>query len=242
MTYTRRYFRFFSEILRHDLEVLHFGNWGYPLILFPQENGRFYDMENNGIIASLYHHLEEGYLQVFCLDSLDQEIFAGTGTLLDKKNHWLNLEKHWCEEFIPYAKKLAENNFLAVAGCDLGATYAINLTLRHPDLIRRCIALSGYYDLVNCQLFNDFSLADIKNYLSDINPIDYATHLAGDRWQEMGGDRTEIKLLTANYDHCLDDSLRLSEIFTENGIHHHMEIWEGEHDWYLWGNQIATFA
>ena len=53
MTYTRRYFRFFSEILRHDLEVLHFGNWGYPLILFPQENGRFYDMENNGIIASL---------------------------------------------------------------------------------------------------------------------------------------------------------------------------------------------
>jgi esterase/lipase superfamily enzyme len=144
MSYPRRYLRFASRVLGREMEMLHFGHRGYPLICLPTSNGRFFDLEDRGIIASLGHHLEQGYLQAFCVETLDWEtLFNRELDVPQRRDRWLLLEQHWVEELIPYAKAEAQNDFLVVAGFSLGATHAVNLTCRHPGLVRRCLALGG---------------------------------------------------------------------------------------------------
>ncbi len=244
MTYSRQYFRFPSKILQRQMEGLHFGNSGYPMLLFPTDQGRFFDPEDRGLIDCLRQHLERGYLQVFCLETLDWETFlAADLDLQQRRQRWLALERHWCEEFIPYACQMAQNDFLVIAGCSLGATHALNLALRHPRLVRRCLAIAGPYDLANTPaLFAEFTQAEREQELYFISPLAYMANMRRERWQELGGDQTQIKLLTAHGDPFLGDHLRLAELLGRLGIHHQLEIWPGGHDWPVWRAQIAAFA
>lgn len=244
MGYQREYVRFPSAILGRETELLHFGDSGYPLILIPTSNGRFYDVEDRGLIDSLRSHIDQGYLQVFSIESFDGETwFATQLSLTERRDRWLWVEKHWAEEIIPYAREVAQNDFVVVGGCSLGATHALNLTLRHPSLVRRCLAMAGPYDLVNTpSLFDEFSREEKERELYFINPVAYASNLNHELWHQLGGEHTDIKLLSATEDQCLGDHLRLSEVLNRNGIPHQLEVWQGRHDWDVWQAQIAAFA
>ena len=120
MANSRRYVRFPSAILHREVELLHFGDQGYPLILIPTSNGRFFDVEDRGLIDSLNWHLEQGYVQVFAIESLDWETFFAPGlSLPERRDRWLTVERHWTEEIIPYARETAQNDFVGVGGCSL---------------------------------------------------------------------------------------------------------------------------
>ncbi|MDB9518229.1 alpha/beta hydrolase-fold protein [Roseofilum reptotaenium CS-1145] len=243
MAYCRRYFRFYSHILQREMEVLHFGDSGYPMLLFPSSNGRFFDPEDRGLIAALGRHLDMGWTQVFCLDTLDWETLLAPGlTIQERRQRWLLLEKHWCKEFIPYACDEAQNDFLVAAGCSLGATHALNLALRYPNIVRRCISMSGTYDLTKLPGIAQLNSEETTKELHFINPVAYMANMNRDRWLELGGANTDLKLLTAQHDHCLSDYLRLCDTFNRNGIPHHLEIWDGGHDWSIWQAQLAAFA
>jgi len=243
MAYRRRYFQFYSQILQRQMDCLHFGDWGYPLLFFPTSQGRFFDLEDRGIIESLRPQIEKGYLQVFCLDTLDQETLFAPVSLSERRDRWLALERHWLEEFIPYAQTQAQNDFVAAAGCSLGATHALNLTLRHPDRIRRCLALAGPFDLCDAPpLFMDYPRAERERELYFINPMAYMANMSRERWQALGGEGTDIKLITADQDSCLGDNLRLAGILSRNGIRHQLEVWQGPHDWPVWRAQIPFFV
>ena len=242
MAYSRRYFRFYSHVLRRDMEALHFGNWGYPLLIFPTSNGRFFDAEDRGLIASLRSHIDKGHVQVFCVETLDSELLLASGvSLSERRDRWLALERHWTSEFIPYIRHRAHNDFVVAAGCSLGATHALNLTLRHPSLVRRCLALGGPYDLEGIgPLWGHQHIDGREIYF--INPMAYMANMSHERWLELGGGYTDIKLLSAHDDFCLEDHWRMARLLEHSGINHHLEVWNGGHDWPVWCAQIAAFA
>ncbi|MDK3156548.1 alpha/beta hydrolase-fold protein [Kamptonema cortianum] len=244
MAYARRYFRFRSKIWPEELEVLHFGTSGYPLLLFPSSCGRFFEPEDRGLIASLRWYLDSSYVQIFCLDTRDWEtFFASNLTLQERRDRWLLLERHWVKEFIPYACDEAQNDFLVVAGCALGATHALNLALRHPTRVRRCLAMGGIYDIAHSSaVFNEFSSAEKEQELYFMNPMAYMANMSRDRWVDLGGLNTDIKLLTAHEDGGLSEHLQLSELLHRNRIPHQLEVWNGGHDWHTWAAQLSAFA
>ncbi len=61
------------------MELLIFGHAGLRVIVFRTRQGRFYDYENFGLVASLGHHIESGRIQLFCVDSLDSESLYAWG-------------------------------------------------------------------------------------------------------------------------------------------------------------------
>ena len=71
----REYHKWFSPNLRRNMELLVFGHAGAKVLLFPTRTARFYDYENWKVIESLRHHIEQGWIQLYCLDSIDQESF-----------------------------------------------------------------------------------------------------------------------------------------------------------------------
>ncbi len=55
------------------MELLVFGHVGARVLVYPTSMGRFFQWEDTGMIAALGDQLENGGLQLFCVDSVDGE-------------------------------------------------------------------------------------------------------------------------------------------------------------------------
>ena len=71
----RVYHKWWSENLERDMELLVFGHGGAKVLVFPTRGGRFYEYENLRITDVLQSKIEFGYLQLYCVDSIDAESF-----------------------------------------------------------------------------------------------------------------------------------------------------------------------
>src|SRR6266508_1201843 len=56
----RDYIKEFSPSLGRDMELLHFGHAGTPLLVFPTSMGRFYQWEDFGLVAGISDYIESG--------------------------------------------------------------------------------------------------------------------------------------------------------------------------------------
>ena len=77
----RGYHKWFSANLHRTMELLVFGHAGRAVLFFPTRMARFYDYENWGIVEALQTKIENGEIQLFCVDSIDIESFY---------NHWVH--------------------------------------------------------------------------------------------------------------------------------------------------------
>src|SRR5260370_28468345 len=69
----REYHRWYSPSLQRDMEMLVFGHAGARVLVFPTSMGRYFQWEDSGMINALGDQLERGDIQLFCVDSVDEE-------------------------------------------------------------------------------------------------------------------------------------------------------------------------
>ena len=74
----REHHAWYSPSLGRHMDLLVFGHAGEPVIVFPSSCGRFFEWENFGVVGSVAHKLDEGRLQLVCLDSVDAESWYNT--------------------------------------------------------------------------------------------------------------------------------------------------------------------
>ena len=70
------YYKEFSHELNRDMEFKVFGHAGKPCLVFPPQDGRFFDYENFGMIEAAKEYIDAGKIQMFCCDSIDLETFS----------------------------------------------------------------------------------------------------------------------------------------------------------------------
>ncbi len=66
----REYLRWYSQRLHRDMEMLVFGHAGAKVLVFPTREGRFFEYEQLGLVASLADKLQAGHLQLYCIEGL----------------------------------------------------------------------------------------------------------------------------------------------------------------------------
>ena len=148
-----QYFKDYSPALGRDMECKIYGHAGRPMLFIPCQDGRFFDFENFHMTDTLAPWIEAGELMVISIDTLDQETWSDTAGdpywRIRRYEQWLH---YIVEEAVPKIQYLArERNGwpdlpgVIVFGCSLGATHAVNLYLRRPDVFCGCLALSGIY-------------------------------------------------------------------------------------------------
>ena len=69
----REYRIIHSETLGRPMEMLVFGHSGKPMLVFPSQEGRFFDYENFGMPETISQFIEEGKIHLYCIDSIDHE-------------------------------------------------------------------------------------------------------------------------------------------------------------------------
>ena len=144
----REYHRWYSPSLGRDMELLIFGHAGARVLVFPTSMGRFFEWEDRGMIETLGVHLESGWLQLYCVDSVDKDSwYARWKSPEDRAHHQTAYENYLTREVLPLSRQKNNNLYLIAVGASFGAYHAVNFALRHPHLVNRTIGLSGFYDI-----------------------------------------------------------------------------------------------
>ena len=228
----REHHRWYSPSLDRDMELLIFGHSGARVLVFPTSQGRFFEWEDRGMIEALRHSLEQGWIQLFCVDSVDSESwYARWKQPGDRAWRHVQYDNYLLHEVIPLTQ-INPNPFLIVTGASFGAYHAVNFAFRHPHLVGRVLAMNGMYDISSWM--DDHS--DDNVYFN--NPVSYVPNeYDANRLAELN--RTDIILTTSEDEPLRGATEYFSQILWDKGIWHALRIWKGwAHDW-PWWQQMA---
>lgn len=234
---TRNYHKWHSPNLGREMELLEFGRGGFPLLVFPTSMGRFYQYEDNGMIAAVEGKFESGALQAFCVDSVDGESWYNRGVSPAERAARHNVyERYILEEVLPFIRARNGDARLAATGCSFGGFHSVNIALKHPDKFTHCVSMSGAYDLQS--FLGGFGGNDF--YFNQ--PISFIPNLNDDRILNQIR-ALSIVLAVGEKDICRSDNERLSHVLAAKSIPHYLDIWGGGafHDWPVWRRMAQKF-
>lgn len=225
----RDYRKWFSPNLNRDMELLVYGDRGARVLVFPTRAGRFFDYENFGQVRALSQTIEQGNLQLFCLDSIDSEsLYCDWCRPEDRMVRHEQYEQYVLREALPFTACVNPNPYLISHGCSLGAYHAVNIAFRHPYLFHKVVAFSGRYDLtMSTGSFRGLldGYYDERVYFN--NPSHYMAGMHDYR-SLMQFRGMEIVMTIGEEDAFLNNNLEFSEILGSKGIAHSLHIWDGE--------------
>jgi len=232
----REYHRWYSPALGHDMELLVFGHAGARVLAFPTSMGRFYQWEDTGMIAALSEQLEKGQIQVFCVDSVDEESwYAKKKPPAERAWRHVQYDSYILNEVVPFTTAHNDNSFLMTTGTSFGATHAVNFAFRYPQLVNRVIGMSGLYDM---KRFTD-GYSDDNVYFN--NPCDFMKNEHEPARLEAFR-HMDIILAVGRDDSSCYNNEYLSSILWGKNIWHALRIWDGwVHDWPWWKQMIGMY-
>lgn len=234
----REYHRWHSPALNRPMELLVFGHHGAPVLVFPTSRGRFYEWEDFGMIEAMRGHIEQGWNQFYCVDSVDEESwYCKACHPAARVVRHIQYEQYILNEVIPFIRSKNDNPYLIVTGASFGAYHAVNFAFRHPGLARRVIGMSGRYDM---RPFMD-GYYDENFYFN--NPVDYMKNLSDLAWLEKFRRELDIILVCGrDAGEETENNRYLSQILWDKGIWHALRLWDGwAHDWPWWKQMLPMY-
>ncbi len=242
------YYNEYSHNLNRNMEFKVYGHGGRPCLVFPSQDGRFFDFENNKMVESVQEFIDAGRIQLFCIDSNDTNSWSST--------HWDNrkrIEAHEayynyvCNELTPRIFEInAQSNGdyyyggLLTTGCSMGATHALNFFLRRPDIFDGVIALSGVYDAK--YFFHDYF--DDLVYIN--SPVSYLEGMSNDYYYVDLYRQRQIIVCVGQgawEEPMIQDTARIKELLEYKQVPAWIDFWGQDvaHDWPWWRKQLPYY-
>jgi esterase/lipase superfamily enzyme len=232
----REYHKWYSPRLQREMELLIHGHAGARVLIFPTSQGRYYEYEDRGMVENVRDQIEAGWLQLYCVDSVDGETFynwhAHPGWRIWRH---IQYEEYILNEVLPLSRSRNANQFMVAHGCSFGAYHALNIALRHPHLFGRVLALSGRYDMSS--FFGGYS--DTNIYLN--TPTQYVPNLPeGPQLDAIR--RLDIILVAGSEDPNIENNRTLSGALWNRNVWHAFREWDGwSHDWPYWKKMVRHY-
>ena len=237
----REYYKQHSDALGEDMSMLVYGEGGYPVIAFQAQDAKSNNFEDFGMIDVLAPYIEDGRIQVFSVDNLDEESWSDEGG--DKAARAWRQEEYFkfvTDELIPRVHAWNNSDLRPIAvGCSMGATHAAIAAFRRPDLFQGCIALSGVYrtsfffgNWMDENLYNN----DIPAFLTNM-PADHP-------YVRLYNERQLVMCVGQGaWEMGIDDLHYIDEQLNRLGVEHWCDFWgtDVNHDWPWWRKQMPYF-
>ena len=228
----RAYHKFHSRSLDRDMELLHFGASGVPLLAFPTSMGRFYQWEDFGLIEALAEWIDRGALQVLCVDSIDNESwYAKDRAPAQRVERHLQYERYILDEVLPGMPVPP-----IACGASFGAMHSVLLALRHPAQFRGFIGLSGAYD--TARWLDGYH--DDNTYFT--NPFAFIPGLNDEAYLGPLRAQSPKVIATGEDDPNVEDSKKLAGMLRDRGVDVRLDLWPGwAHDWPFWKDMMRRY-
>lgn len=233
----REYHRWHSPALGRDMELIILGHAGARMLVFPTSKGRFYEWEDRGIGSVLGEHLERGWLQCYCVDSVDAESWYNWGAHPGYRS-WRHHQyfQYLYHEVLPLSTWKNSNPFMMTLGASFGAYHAMAFGLKYPDKIGRILAFSSFFDMLS------FTGGYSDDYVYYNNPLQFIPN-EHEGWRLDALRRLDIIMAVGRDDRLLDQSRRMSSVLWSKGIGNALREWDGwSHDWPYWWNMLRLYV
>lgn len=239
----REYHAWWSHRLNRTMELLIFGHAGAKVLVFPTRGGRFFEYEKLRMVDSIREKIERGWLQIYCLDSIDPESFyCWWAHPAGRIQRHIQYEEYVLCEVLPFMQEKNCHPCVIAHGCSLGAFHAANFAFRHPQLFRKLVAFSGRYDLSQefdgfANLFSGYYDENIyfhtpTHYLPGLNCPLRLHHLR----------QMEVVLVIGEEDPFRGNNEYLSSILSNKGISHQLHLWqERAHRGSYWRKMVQLY-
>ncbi len=223
-----------SPSLGRGMEIVTYGHYGFPLLLFPTAAADYLEYERFHLIDSIAGFIDAGKVKVFSINSINRESWLNRGLHpADKARIQVAYNRYITEEVAPYIWNSCRGQIgIITGGASLGAFHSANQLFRRPDIFDGVIAMSGAFDIRG---YYQGDYYDDNIYFN--NPVDYLPNLNDGHTLGLLRGKRHIHLVTGQggYENP-DASRRLSAILSQKGIPHELDLWgyDMPHDWPTW--------
>jgi esterase/lipase superfamily enzyme len=228
----RDYIKEYSHSLGREMEILHFGHAGKPLLVFPTSMGRFFQWEDFGLVSAISDFIESGAYQLICVDSVDGESwYAHDRSPADRVRRHLQYESYILAEILPRVPGTP-----VACGASFGALHAVLIAARHPTRLGGFIAMSGAFDTRRwLDGYHDDNVfyTNLLEFLPGLNDDAYLGPLRAEHPKVIA---------TGEQDPNVAESARVAQLFRDKGVDVGLEIWPGwAHDWPYWKDMMRRY-
>lgn len=229
-----------SPNLGQPMQIVTYGHYGFPLLMFPTAAADYLEYERFQVIDVIAEYIEAGKVKVFSINSINRDSWMKR----DLHPKWRAARQaaynnYVTEEVVPFIWNACNGRMgIITSGASLGAYHCANQLFRRPDLFDGMLAMSGNY---NIRQFADGYFDDNVYYNS---PLDYLPNLNDDHYLPMLRQKQHIHILSGqgSYENP-DGSRQLSGLLAAKGIPHNLDLWgyDMPHDWPTWRAMLKYY-
>lgn len=230
-----------SQAIGATADVIAYGHHGRPVLVFPSEQGRCHDFEDNGMVGAVADLVEHGRVKLYCVDSYDAETWSAGWLPLEERGRRHALYEDWIvTTVVPWIiDDCGGVREIIVAGCSMGAYHAANFALKRADLFPLAMCFSGVYDV------STLGWGEQGDAVYFNNPVDYIANLHGDH---LGWLRERVSVLLVcgqgqweDTTGALESTRHFAKLLEQKGLRHELDVWgyDMPHDWPSWRAQLA---
>ena len=242
-----QYFKQYSPALNREMECKVYGHAGRPVLFIPCQDGRFFDFEGFHMTDTWAPWIESGQVMVFSIDTMDVESWSDKAGdpfwRIRRYEQWID---YITQEMVPFIRDMVNQRNgwegypgVIAFGCSLGATHAVNLYFRFPELFDGMLALSGIYTA-------DYGF---NGYMDEVvyrnSPVHYLAGMSADhplveRYRRNKG----IICVGQGAWEEPETTRQIARFNEEKGLGLWVDFWgyDVNHDWPWWHKQVSYFV
>ena len=222
--------------------LIAYGHYGRPMLVFPSEQGRAWDFENNGMVDAVADLIDAGRVKLYCVDSADGYSWSDRSAPIEERARRHEQYEAWIRSVVaPWiADDCGGTMEIATMGCSLGAYHAVNIALKHAHVFPLAMGFSGNYDPMAWQAWDEPGDTVYFN-----NPMAYVANLEGGHldWLRQ---RLSVLLVVGqgawevSPTGALPSTRAFASLLSTKGIPHELDVWGYDipHDWPSWRSQL----
>jgi esterase/lipase superfamily enzyme len=234
-----RYQQLPSRSLNRRVHMWTYGWWGDPVVIFPSASGMAHEWQAASAIDTLRPLIEAGRIKLYCPETNCSESWSrrDEDPRVRVARHQA-YERFVIDELVPYIRQDCQSPEIRVSavGCSLGAFYAANMALKHPEIFQWALCLSGRYR--TDRFLGGYS--DLDVYYN--HPVAYVPNMSGEALDRVRRN-TSLTLVVGLGPHeggCVEETLTMASLLAQKHIPHERDVWghDSAHHWSWWKRQI----
>lgn len=230
-----------SPALGRRVHVWCFGEVGQPVIVFPSNAGVAHEWREAGMVDALGPLLAAGRLKLYCPESNISKTFSGHGPLGERMHLHHLYERFILETLVPFVRKDTHQPHarMVAVGCSMGAMLSSLFALKHPEVFRDALCLSGRY---RGSGFIQGGAAE-ASYFND--PLAFLPNLDGPALDRVRR-QTHLTLVVGQgpfENRCIPETMELGAWLKKKRVPHHLGLWghDSRHDYVWWRRQARHY-
>jgi esterase/lipase superfamily enzyme len=230
----------YSPRLRQDVQVVRWGHFGMPVLLFPTAGGDAEECERFLMIKALKPLLDQGRIKLFACDSVGGRTMTDSSLPAHHKawaqRQFLSFVRN---ELVPAIRADCNDPNIGVvaAGASIGAYNALLSVTTHPDVFTHAICMSGTYILD--RFLQGFHNQDVHC----ISPTLYLPYMAENEQLQQLRKRHVLFATGEGKWEAPHESWRVANLLGAKGIPNRVDLWgkEYHHDWVTWRDMLPKY-